>query len=196
MILGSAFPARLDAANPVMTQQQQHGDSALPPVDSQRTAGGHPYPFRSATSAEGRGQRLGFGRRRRPTPPDSAGSTGSRARGRGSNMMFRAGEPVSGAAAGLPRTTASWVAAAARPHAHAPTLTSRLTGSGMYSDAEDGSGGKRRFTVKSIFKFLYLVMRTSSIHGFNHLTDKNRHFSERYLSLSSRYGTHVFCADT
>lgn len=49
----------------------------------------------------------------------------------------------------------------------------------MYSDATDGPKKKKKLTIKAIFKFLYLVMRTSSIHGFNHLTDKNRHFIER-----------------
>ncbi|KAJ1525494.1 hypothetical protein ONE63_010303 [Megalurothrips usitatus] len=54
----------------------------------------------------------------------------------------------------------------------------------MYTDADDSKRKGRRLTWKSALKFLYLVMKTSSIHGFNHMTDHKRHYLERLLWLA------------
>ncbi|XP_034254431.1 uncharacterized protein LOC117653133 [Thrips palmi] len=64
----------------------------------------------------------------------------------------------------------------------APAVTPTMIreGSGMYSNA-DNDEKKKRFTLKSVWDFLFLVMQTSSIHGFNHLTDEKRHFCERIV---------------
>ncbi|XP_034246879.1 uncharacterized protein LOC117648482 [Thrips palmi] len=54
-------------------------------------------------------------------------------------------------------------------------------GAGMYSNADGQAKGKKKSFLRAVWDFLFLVMQTSSIHGFNHLTDDKRHFFERIV---------------
>ncbi|XP_026282493.1 sodium channel protein Nach-like [Frankliniella occidentalis] len=132
MILGSMFPARLDAVNPVLRQPAP--PEGLTPLDGQGLAGvgsGISHRTRAVLSSNGM-PRIGV------SPPGSGSQT--------KTPLFR-------------------------------------EGSSMYSDADDGQRKKKKrcLTFKSVFNFLYLVMKTSSIHGFNHMTDEKRHILERMV---------------
>ncbi|KAK3932274.1 Pickpocket protein 11 [Frankliniella fusca] len=115
------------------------------------------------------------------TPLDGGGQGLVRA-GAGAGLARRSGRPrpvLSGT--GAPRIALSPPGSGGSGSATKTPLF--RMGSSMYSDADDGKKKKKRrcLTFKSVFSFLYLVMKTSSIHGFNHLTDEKRHIFERLL---------------
>jgi len=51
-------------------------------------------------------------------------------------------------------------------------------------DDSDLKKNKDRILVKAkatVFNFAHLFFSSSNIHGFNHLTDDKRHFTEKYI---------------
>lgn len=56
------------------------------------------------------------------------------------------------------------------------------------NDDDDGGGGQRILVriKRNVFDFINLFFSSSNIHGFNHLTDETRHFTEKYVKHQTK----------